>query len=160
MRGDESAMTALQLSGLERFQTTGCVNCHLGPMFSDYQLHTLGVPENARLAERDAGADGRHRFRTPSLRNVAGTAPYMHNGVFSTLEEVMSFYVGVRGSRTATANPNVSPRDLDPLLFTVFLGGDDRQALGAFLQALTDDRFDRTVPGRVPSGLPVGGAVK
>jgi cytochrome c peroxidase len=104
--------------------------------------------------------DGRYRFRTPSLRNLTYTAPYMHSGMLATLDDVLSFYNGVRGSRTGTRNPNVSPNDLDPLLFNLFLGGFDRRDLVAFLEALSDDGFDRTIPDRVPSGLEVGGRIR
>jgi cytochrome c peroxidase len=160
VRGDESAMTPLQVSGMLRFQSIGCANCHSGPMFTDYKLHTLGVADNPGLGTADAGADGRYRFRTASLRNLVYTAPYMHSGMLATLDDVLSFYNGVRGSRTGTRNPNVSPNDLDPLLFSLFLGGFDRRDLVAFLEALSDDSFDRTVPDSVPSGLPVGGRIR
>ena len=160
VRGDETAMTPLQVSGMLRFQSVGCASCHKGPMFTDYQVHTLGVADHPALAGADRGAGGRFRFRTPSLRNLAYTAPYMHNGMVPTLEEVLSFYHGVRGSRTGTGNPNVRPADLDPFLFNLFLGGFDRRDLVAFLEALSDDSFDRTVPDRVPSGLAVGGRIK
>ena len=128
-------------------------------MFSDYKVHTLGVPDNAILPQSDAGVEGRYAFRTASLRNLIQTAPYMHSGVFGTLEDVISFYNGVRGSRLGTRNPNVSPANLDPLVFQ--LGGfGDRRDLVAFLEALSDKDFDRTVPDKVPSGLAVGGRIR
>jgi cytochrome c peroxidase len=160
VRGDSSAMTPLQLSGMQRFQTVGCANCHKGPMFTDYQVHTLGVPDHPGLAESDAGVEGRYRFRTASLRNLLYSAPYMHNGMLATLDDVLSFYNGVRGFRTGTRNANVSPNDLDPLVFSLFLGGGDRRDIVAFLEALSDDSFDKTIPERVPSGLPVGGRIR
>jgi cytochrome c peroxidase len=159
VRGETTAMTPLQLSGMQRFQMVGCANCHKGPMFTDYQVHTLGVDDNPGLAESDKGVDGRYRFRTASLRNLVYTAPYMHNGMLATLDDVLSFYNGVRGFRTGTRNPNVSPNDLDPLVFSLFLGGGDRRDIVAFLEALSDDSFDRTVPDSVPSGLAVGGRI-
>jgi cytochrome c peroxidase len=128
-------------------------------MFTDYQVHTLGVADHPGLAEPDRGVDGRYRFRTPTLRNLVSTAPYMHNGTLATLDDVLSFYNGVRGSRLATRNPNVRPDDLDPFLFNLFLGGFDRRDLVAFLESLSDESFDRTVPEAVPSGLPVGGRI-
>jgi cytochrome c peroxidase len=159
VRGDETALTPLQVSGMLRFQSIGCANCHKGPMFTDYQVHTLGVADHPGLAEPDTGVDGRYRFRTPTLRNLVYTAPYMHNGALTTLDDVLSFYNGVRGSRLATHNPNVRPDDLDPFLFNLFLGGFDRRDLVAFLESLSDESFDRTVPEAVPSGLPVGGRI-
>ena len=70
-------------------------------MFSDFDLHAEGVRENPKLAEPDAGTR-RFRFRTPTLRNVALTAPYMHNGMLATLEDVLRFYDNGRSE-----NPNV-----------------------------------------------------
>ena len=71
-------------------------------MFSDFDHHAEGVREHPLLAQPDAGA-GRFRFRTPSLRNVALTAPYMHNGMLPTLRDVLRFYDNGRSE-----NPNVS----------------------------------------------------
>jgi cytochrome c peroxidase len=70
-------------------------------MFSDYNLHVLGVRDNTKLTAPDAGANGSYAFRTPSLRNLAYTAPYMHSGVLRTLDEVVNFYntVGRGGGR-------------------------------------------------------------
>jgi cytochrome c peroxidase len=161
MRGDSSAMTPLQVRGMQRFQRIGCANCHLGPMFSDFKVHTLGVPDNARLAGADTGVDGRYRFRTASLRNLVYTAPYMHSGTLATLDDVIEFYDDVNGGRRRgrTRNPNVASADLDPLLRRLNVNG-GRRDLVAFLEALSDDTFDRTVPTRVPSGLPAGGRIK
>jgi cytochrome c peroxidase len=164
MRGDTAAMTPLQIRGMQRFARIGCANCHLGPMFSDYQLHTLGVPDNAKLPASDAGVEGRYQFRTPSLRNLTYTAPYMHSGTLRTLDEVIEFYDDVndrrRGRRAGrTRNTNVAPQDLDPLLRRLNLGG-GRRDLVAFLEALSDDGFDRTIPDAVPSGLAVGGNIR
>ena len=160
VRGETSAMTPLQLSGMQRFQSTGCANCHKGPMFTDYQVHTLGVPDNPGLPESDSGVDGKYRFRTASLRNLLYTAPYMHSGMLATLDDVLSFYNGVRGFRTGTRNANVAPGDLDPLVFSLVLGGGDRRDIVAFLEALSDEDFDRAIPDKVPSGLPVGGRIR
>jgi cytochrome c peroxidase len=164
MRGDRTAMTPLQIRGMDRFARIGCANCHSGPMFSDYQTHVLGVPDNSKLADSDAGVAGAYAFRTPSLRNVALTAPYMHSGVFRSLDDVIEFYDDVqgrgrRGGRNAVRNANVGREDLDPLLRRLNLGG-GRRDLVAFLEALTDTSFDRTIPDAVPSGLPVGGLIQ
>ena len=71
-------------------------------MFSDFDLRAEGVRENPRLAEPDGGAR-RFRFGKPTLRNVALTAPYMHNGMLATLEDVLRFYDNGRSE-----NPNVA----------------------------------------------------
>jgi cytochrome c peroxidase len=163
MRGDSSAMTPLQVQGMNRFARIGCANCHLGPMFSDYKLHVLGVPDNPKLPSSDAGVDNRYQFRTPTLRNLRYTAPYMHSGVIATLDDVIEFYddVNGRGGRRGgrTRNAQVARADLDPLLRRLNVNG-GRRDLVAFLEALSDDSFDRRIPATVPSGLPVGGRIK
>lgn len=164
MRGETDAMTAEQVRGMAGFERAGCANCHRGPMFSDFQPHVLGVPDNRALPATDAGIDGGYAFRTPSLRNLALTAPYMHNGVFRTLGQVLNFYDDVQGrgrggrGRQAARNPNVGRGDLDPLLRRVNVNG-QREIL-AFLDALNDPAFDTTIPERVPSGLPPGGRIQ
>ena len=129
-------------------------------MFTDYQPHVLGVADHPGVAESDAGINAKYAFRTPTLRNLRYTAPYMHNGILATLDDVLSFYNGVRGSRAGTRNVHVSPGDLDPFLFSLFFGGNIRSEIVEFLDALSDDDFDRTVPDRVPSGLAVGGKIR
>ena len=163
--GDTNALTPQQRRGFETFDDVGCENCHRGTMFSDFDLEAEGVAEHARLKEPDAG-DGRFRFRTPSLRNVALTAPYMHNGVLATLEDVLRFYDNGRSE-----NPNVSNErrgrgaDRLPRLSGSFrrvddMSEQDMQDIVAFLESLTDSNFDRTIPARVPSGLPPGGFIE
>ena len=156
-RGDRSAMTPLQVRGMRRFVRIGCSNCHTGPMFSDYQPHTLGVPDNPKLPVSDAGIGKRYTFRTPTLRNLRHTAPYMHNGMLATLEDVIAFYDDVSNERSR--NPKVRGADLESLVSGLNVA-DDTPALVAFLDALSDDMFDRTVPAQVPSGLPVGGGIR
>jgi cytochrome c peroxidase len=170
--GDFDALTAQQRRGLETFDEVGCDRCHDGPMFSDFDHHAEGVPEHPLLAQPDSGA-GRFRFRTPSLRNVALTAPYMHNGMLATLQDVLRFYDNGRSE-----NPNVSnERDRDrgrdrgrndnaiARLSGQFRRVDNMSQgemadIVAFLNALTDTNFDRTIPPRVPSGLPPGGRIR
>ena len=163
--GEFDALTDQQRRGMETFDDVGCDRCHEGPMFSDFDLHAEGVRENPKLAEPDAGTR-RFRFRTPSLRNVALTAPYFHNGMLPTLEDVLRHYDNGRSE-----NPNVVRRDDDDddddnrglaQLSGRFRRVDDMsdremRDIIAFLQSLTDTNFDRTIPARVPSGLPPGG---
>jgi cytochrome c peroxidase len=166
MRGDRSAMTAVQLEGMERFEDVGCIECHNGPMFSDYKVHVLGVPDNGTLPQADRGMADMpaafrtapfeatpYAFRTASLRNLRDTPPYMHNGRFSTLGAVLDFY-----DRLPT-NPNVRRRDLDPLAQRLGNVDEGAYAIVAFLEALNDDLFDKTIPSRVPSGLTPGGRI-
>lgn len=167
MRGDRSAMTAAQLEGMERFERVGCTECHNGPMFSDYKVHVLGVPDNGTLKQSDRGMadmpevfrtasfEGTpYAFRTASLRNLRLTSPYMHSGRFSTLMGVLDFYDDL------PENPNVRRRDVDPLARRLDDPDDAADAIIAFLDALNDDSFDKTIPSRVPSGLSVGGRIQ
>jgi cytochrome c peroxidase len=159
MRGDRSAMSASQVAGMRRFERIGCVNCHNGPMFSDYKLHVLGVPDNPALQATDPGAENRYAFRTAPLRNLRFTAPYMHSGVFNTLEDVLEFYDDVDGRQGRDRNAHVSREMLDPLVRQLRGVDDDDSELLAFLDALSDGNFDKTIPERVPSGLAVGGRI-
>ena len=166
MRGETTALSAAQVRGMERFQSAGCVNCHSGPMFSDFASHVLAVPDNPKLSESDAGVNKAYAFRTPSLRNLSSTSPYMHNGVFSSLPDVIDFYErvsrggGRRGGGGRGLNPKVTRDQIDPLARRLNLGGRGQGDLVAFLRALEDPAFDRTVPTLVPSGLPVGGRIQ
>ncbi len=155
MRGDRNAMTRAQIEGMRRFERVGCAECHNGPMFSDYKPHVLGVPDNRRLPESDSGIKATpYAFRTASLRNLAFTAPYMHSGVFETLEEVLDFY------DDAPENPNVGRRQVDPLVRRLDDPDDEAQAIIEFLNALNDNLFDKTIPSSVPSGLTPGGRIQ
>ena len=100
MRGDTSAMTPTQVSGMERSSRSGCINCHSGPMFSDFKTHVLAVPDHPKLQDTDSGVEHTYAFRTPSLRNLGATAPYMHNGLS-------------RGSTTCWASTGGSPLAAD-----------------------------------------------
>ncbi len=167
MRGDTSALTPEQLRGMERFQSAGCINCHNGPMFSDFTAHVLAVPDNPKLSASDSGVNNTYAFRTASLRNLGATAPYMHNGAFSTLEEVINFYRRISGGRGGRGgggqrgiNALVSRDQIDPLARQLNMRGRGERDIIAFLRALDDTDFDRTIPARVPSRLPVGGRLQ
>jgi cytochrome c peroxidase len=117
-------------------------------MLSDYKLHAIGLTDSST---------NRTEFRTPTLRNLKHTAPYMHHGGNVTLEEVLFFYdrlmdqaaETLEGGDTATLPP------LDPLLQKMNLLPEDTVPILTFLEALYSDDYDRSVPQRVPSGLPV-----
>jgi cytochrome c peroxidase len=152
--GDKTAMTTQQVQGLTDFQTDGCSRCHNGPMFSDYQIHVLSVPDNSKIPT-DAGVNGTYGFRTPSLRNLSLTAPYMHSGVFTTIDQVIDFYDRVGGNRSQ--NNHVSNNQLDANLRRV--NNNTKASIIAFLKALDDPNFDKTIPASVPSKLKVGGNI-
>ena len=155
-RGDKTALTDIEITGLQVFNSKGCNKCHSGPMFSDYQLHVTSAPDNSKLSISDSGANGTYAFRTPSLRNLKFTAPYMHSGRIATLDQVLDFYVFTSGG--GSQNPNVKASEIDPKIRQ--LGQGNKQAVVAFLLALSDDNFDKSIPAKVPSQLNVGGNIK
>ena len=154
-KGDENAMTSQQIRGMINFMEAGCADCHNGPMFSDYELHVLTVDENDKLNEIDEG-DGNFAFRTPTLRNLKSTAPYMHNGTLATLRDVMVFYDDVDDE---SQNPHISSRSRDEDLRNLNLPDDKVNSIIAFLEALNDEDFDKAELETVPSGLSPGGAI-
>jgi cytochrome c peroxidase len=114
------------------FGRAGCAVCHAGPTFSDGRFHNTGISwGSADLGRyRVTGADeDRGRFRTPPLRELTRTAPYMHDGSVRTLEEVVDLY-----DRGGTPNPFLSHR-LRPLDLTE----QEKADLVAFLRALSAD---------------------
>ena len=126
-------LSAEQQLGLQIFRGKGnCTACHVGPNFTDEKLHNTGVAwRDGRLTDEGAG---RGDFKTPTLREVARTAPYMHDGSLGTLEDVIDFY-----SDGGRANPTLDP-ELQPLRLTAL----EKRQLEAFLQSLS---------GRVIEGL-------
>ena len=130
------SLSALERQGRQVFNQAGCNRCHGGALLSDNAFHYLGVrPPTAdagRMAVTGLAAD-RGRMRTPGLRNVELSAPYMADGRFATLEEVIDFYD--RGGDFSA--PNKAPQ-MTPLN----LGATQKTALAAFLRRpLTDPRL-------------------
>jgi cytochrome c peroxidase len=131
--GQFNALNGLEKAGLSVFRGKGnCSTCHPGPNFTDEQFHNTGVAwRDGALV--DAGA-GQGKFKTPTLREISRTAPYMHDGSLATLEDVVEFY-----SQGGRSNPNLDG-EIRPRNFSA----EERRALLAFLSALT---------GRVREGL-------
>jgi cytochrome c peroxidase len=195
LAGDARALTPAQYRGMELFYGRGaCSSCHSGPLLTDQGFHALGLPQfgPGRTRQwdpmpRDVGRMGEsnrledaYRFRTPSLRNVALTAPYGHNGAWPTLEHMIRQHLDpdaaraawtpdmarlpeaqwlaaidnvIRQDRLETAR-HAAARDIHlPPLEDAEIG-----ALVAFLHALTGETAKARPLGRpdkVPSGLPV-----
>jgi len=144
------ALTAKEKRGLELFMTeyeprskrfgADCFHCHGGPLFTDNQFHNNGLDN---LDARDLGrfeftgrAKDRGLFMTPSLRNIAVTGPYMHDGRFQTLEEVVMHY-----NEGLIRQENLDPNLLKHPPAGLGLSANDQEALVAFLKTLTDDSF-------------------
>jgi len=94
LSGEKDALSNDAKEGLELFQGAArCIECHNGPMLTDGKFYRIGVShkDEGRAAVTGKKSD-RFRFRTPSLRNIAETAPYMHDGSMKTLNEVVTYY--------------------------------------------------------------------
>lgn len=143
--GDATALSAAAARGKQLFNgRAGCSGCHSGPLFSDQSFHNVGVgmdrpnPDIGREAVTRNPAD-RGKFKTPSLRNVGLTWPYLHDGSAATPADVVEFY-----DRGGTPNPTLDKR-IRPLGLTP----GEQADLVAFLQALTG-----TLPSIVRPTLP------
>jgi cytochrome c peroxidase len=186
--GDDTALSDNEKRGAMLFYgNAGCSNCHSGPLMTDQQFHNMAIPQIGPGKEEEAPEDygrgretgqlaDRYRFRTPPLRNVALTGPYMHNGAYTSLEAAVRHIIGP-GSGLSLYNPaQLTPElqaavwngaamqaallaALDPLSRTdTPLSDDDFNDLLAFLRALTDPEIidmSALIPDFVPSGLPV-----
>ena len=195
LAGDDGALTGDQKRGLALFHgEAGCARCHAGALQTDHGFHALALPplgpgrtrafdpiarDVGRMAETDLAHDA-YRFRTPSLRNVAETAPYGHAGQYATLEGIVRHHLdplGALDAWRADGLPLARDAALDAADLTawqdaremarlrrrvdiepVALTDDEVDALLAFLGALTDPGSiggASGAPDAVPSGLPV-----
>jgi cytochrome c peroxidase len=130
------------------FTGADCFHCHGGPLFSDFRFTNNGLdaePSDTGRERVTGSAGDRGKFTVPSLRNVAVTGPYMHDGRFQTLEEAVDHYcTGTK--RSATLDPNLAKHPDGG----VPLSADDKKALVAFLKTLTDVALEGTPPVEPP----------
>ena len=134
--GDESALSPAALRGMDLFygEKGDCFHCHGGFNFTDEQLHDTGISleyKDIGLARITKDPDDAGKFKTPSLRNVALSAPYMHDGSMKTLQDVLNHYN--KGGQ-AHANADILMRPLG-------LSKQEMNDLIAFLGSLTDTKF-------------------
>jgi cytochrome c peroxidase len=202
LEGDDDAISEAATRGALTFLTTGkCSTCHAGDLFSDFENHNIGVPQvgpgtaqsdlsdptyrglrtwDFGLEEINGNSNDRFKFRTPPLRGVALSSPYMHNGAFTKLEDAIRHHADPEASYAnydiSQIEPDMRAADgLKPMgpVFDprnpVVLGRGSGQTridltdaeiadLIEFLKALTDPRMLDTAslaPKQVPSGLPV-----
>jgi cytochrome c peroxidase len=184
LAGEEDALTSEARRGATLFfGEAGCSNCHNGSLLTDQTFHNIGVPQlgpgKGDDVPMDHGREGvtgnpvdLYAFRTPPLRNVAITGPWMHNGAYNTLEAAVRHHLN---PEAALANFDVSSLDpiiqatvqeqsnvlanLDPLMINILELTDEQvDDLLSFLHALTSPsalkRCD-LIPDSVPSGLPL-----
>jgi cytochrome c peroxidase len=149
LRGDKKALTKEQIEGMQKFQTTGCVACHSGPNFagpllpegsgffmkfptypgSKYDKQYKFLDDKGRFDVTKSDPD-KHMWRVPSLRNIANTAPYFHNGSVKTLDEA------VRVMAKTQLNQDLADEDVKLIV--------------AFLTSLTGE-FPKQVMPRLPA---------
>jgi len=180
---DEYDLTVLEDLGRTLFFSNDnltCAKCHLlkaedeeGETFSNYEYHNIGVPSNPVLIQKEIIAtdfidhglldnphitDKKHdgKFKVPTLRNIAVTAPYMHNGVFTTLKGVMEFYDKYNNKKRVNnpethkpwAKPEVKKTINLDLLEAKKLTDRKIDALIAFMKLLTDKRYEHLLEGK------------
>lgn len=145
LAGDASALSIEAKRGLDIFEGKGnCAVCHNGEHFTDWKFHNIGVKgkdagRGARMKTDEEKKEFDGAFKTPGLRNIALTGPYMHDGSLKSLEEVVAFY-NRGGDEKGNLSPLMQPLELTPR---------EQWDLVAFLHALTDPVEVKvpTIPG-------------
>lgn len=158
--GDESALSEQEIRGFNAFRgfVARCSQCHIPPLFTDFELAVVGAPADDKGHE-DAGAGALSddpslygAFKTPTLRNISRTAPYFQAGQFGTLKEVVEFYNDTRGH----AAPQGKPLKIHWHVHMTEgpeLSEEDVSDIAAFLLALEDETLSPEIPSRLPSEL-------
>ncbi|MCX6946799.1 MAG: cytochrome C peroxidase [Verrucomicrobia bacterium] len=152
-------LSAEEQKGFELFMTeyeprmgqfgADCFHCHGGALFTDSQFHSNGLD----ISSKDPGRESvthkesdRGKFSTPSLRNIAQTAPYMHDGRFKSLEQVVDHY-----STGVQRNPSLGPNLAKHPPEGIQLSPSNKKALVAFLKTLTDTNLPSSFTRNIPS---------
>jgi len=149
LRDREPGLTDKQIRGRALFfGKANCIECHFTPDFTGDEFRNVGLFDNKNLNdpgrfEHTKDSTDLGKFKVPGLRNVAVTGPYMHNGMFKTLREVIDFYNDPTDFLQNAINP-------DPEIKPLGLTDSEKEELEAFLIGLTDDRFIHLV-SRNPS---------
>ena len=144
MHGDTKAMTPQQIAGREIFnEKAKCFDCHFGPDFTGDEFRNIGL-YNASPAFNEVGrfaisgdSSDLGKMKVPGLRNIAVTGPYMHNGMFETLEEVIDYY-----NEPAKFVPNALNAD-SLIVDQLHLSDEEKAYLVDFLEALTDSTYQK-----------------
>ncbi len=159
IQGKENTLTKEEITGFNLFMgKAACATCHFPPVFngtvppkySETEFENLGVPSDNDFVHPQLDSDPgmfypyeveerRSFFKTSTIRNISLTAPYMHNGVYETLEQVMDFY-NIAGGQGM--NLDVPFQTLPP--DSLYLSDDEIQAVIAFMEALTDEMYDES----------------
>jgi cytochrome c peroxidase len=141
--GEKNALSADAKRGMELFfGDAGCAQCHKGPLLTDENFYRIGVSHDKGRALVTGKAEDNYKIRTPSLRNVANAGPYMHDGSFKTLGDVLFFYF--RG--VPASGPDRPRLDIESLQGVPLSEMPD---LMAFLEALTGEE-SKIAPPELP----------
>lgn len=141
VEGDDAALTDQEQQGFAIFTGKGgCVSCHGGWRFTDDSFHDIGLPRGDDIGRGAVvpGRNGLPQFKTPSLREAAHTAPYMHDGSLATLHDVVDHYAGGLVPR-----PSLAPN----LVRELRLSEAEKTALVAFLKTLSSEQKSHTRHG-------------
>lgn len=146
-QGDESALSEAAQRGMKVFfGKAQCSACHVGPNFTDNAFHNVGVgmdkpkPDLGRFDQTGLEGD-RGSFKTPTLREIARTAPYMHDGSMATLEDVIEHY----------AKGGIDNPQLDEGIFKLTLSQQEKADLVTFLkEGLSSDSYPEHTPPELP----------
>ncbi|NGM74455.1 cytochrome-c peroxidase [Sphingobacterium sp. SGL-16] len=158
--GKYTAMTDQEIEGMHLFRTKArCMNCHNGQFLTDESFHNIGLTyykrkyEDLGLYEITKNPADVGKFRTPSLRDVMNTSPWMHNGLFDNIIGVLNMY----NSGMTMNNPKTPEQHADPmfprtdhLLKPLELSQDEIKAIAAFLQAATATKYRMPRPEALP----------
>ncbi|WP_420152230.1 cytochrome-c peroxidase [Siphonobacter sp.] len=169
VRKEGETLSADELEGMKLFESKGCKSCHAGELFTDGSFRNNGLPKfertkvvyvNGKPMLQVVIDEGRYnvtkqesdrfKFKVPSLRNIAESLPYTHDGRFTKLQEMLDHYAsGVQDT------PN-----LDPLLkqngrLGISMTADEKRKIIAFLNTLTDTEFLKDQRFAEPAGFPV-----
>lgn len=158
LKGDPSALSDSAVRGLHLFRTKArCANCHMGPRLTDDRFHEVGLSYYGRKFQdlgryevtKDATDVG--RFRTPSLRNVTRTAPYMHNGLFELNGIVQMYDAGMPAlKRKESEKDDPLFPTKSPLLKPLALTADERSDILEFLESLAERKRRIAAPALPP----------
>ncbi|WP_199268587.1 cytochrome-c peroxidase [Myroides fluvii] len=154
--GKLDAMTDQEIYGMHLFRTKGrCMNCHHGPDLTDDQFHNIGLTYYKRkfedLGRYNITKDPNHtgQFKTPSLRDLLLTRPWMHNGFFDNLEGIVNIY----NSGMHMIDPSPEKKEADPLypvtdqlMQPLKLNKEEVKAIVAFLESLSGSRYKMKRP--------------
>jgi cytochrome c peroxidase len=140
LAGDKQALSKKAREGLRLFQgDAGCIRCHNGPLLSDGKFYRIGIGNDQGHGLVTGRNDDRYKFRTPSLRNVAETGPYFHNGSRESLYDVVEYYY----RNAPSQGPDGLELDIQPLLGQSF---SDIESLAEFLKSLSGKMPDVRPP--------------